>query len=109
MRQILKSWAEKDFKQDPELNLIPSLFVKLQQEGYDFSNLNEKPSKSSSILAAETAAAKDPNVVSSQQEEDDLVRAIELSLQDVKNSPKQTNSIGTNSKPWMNTTSNYVS
>lgn len=105
----MKTWAEKDFKQDPELNLIPSLYLKLQQEGYDFSNLNEKPAKSSSSLAAESAAAKDPNVVSSQQEEDDLVRAIELSLQDVKNSPKQVNNTATNGKTWANSTSNYVS
>lgn len=85
MCQVLKSWAEGDFKSDPELNLIPSLYMKLRQENYDFSQFNEKPSKS----VAKLAAAKDPNVVSSQQEEDDLAKAIELSLKEVKNSPKQ--------------------
>ncbi|XP_011200492.2 signal transducing adapter molecule 1 isoform X1 [Bactrocera dorsalis] len=84
MRQVLKTWAEGDFKSDTELNLIPSLYMKLRQEGYDFSNLNEKPPKS----AAKLTALKDPNVVSSQQEEDDIAKAIELSLKETKNSPK---------------------
>ncbi|XP_039950729.1 signal transducing adapter molecule 1 isoform X1 [Bactrocera neohumeralis] len=84
MRQVLKTWAEGDFKSDAELNLIPSLYMKLRQEGYDFSNLNEKPPKS----AAKLTALKDPNVVSSQQEEDDIAKAIELSLKETKNSPK---------------------
>lgn len=105
---MLKSWSEKDFKQDPELNLIPSLYLKLKQDGYDFTNLNEKPIKSNS-LAAEPVTVKDPNVVSSQQEEDDLVCAIELSLQDVKNSPKQSSNLVTNSMQWAKTTSNCVS
>lgn len=84
MRQIIKNWAENDFKNDPELNLIPSLYQKLRQEGYEFANLNEKPPKS----AAKIAALKDPNVVSSQQEEEDIAKAIELSLKESKNSPK---------------------
>uniref|UniRef100_W8BMY7 Signal transducing adapter molecule 1 n=1 Tax=Ceratitis capitata TaxID=7213 RepID=W8BMY7_CERCA len=85
MRQLLKNWAQSDFKSDPELNLIPSLYFKLQHDGYDFSNLNEKPPKSAAKM---TAALKDPNVVSSQQEEDDIAKAIELSLKETKNSPK---------------------
>nr|XP_014099366.2 signal transducing adapter molecule 1 isoform X1 [Bactrocera oleae] len=84
MRQVIKSWAESDFRSDPELNLIPSLYMKLRLEGYDFSNLNENPPKS----AAKLTALKDPNVVSSQQEEDDIAKAIELSLKETKNSPK---------------------
>ncbi|KNC31243.1 hypothetical protein FF38_14423 [Lucilia cuprina] len=88
MCQVLKGWAEGDFRSDPELNLIPSLYAKLRQENYDFSNYNDKPAKS----AVKLAAPKDPNVVSSQQEEDDLAKAIELSLKEVKNSPKQASS-----------------
>lgn len=88
MCQVLKSWAEGEFKSDPELNLIPSLYAKLRQENYDFTNFNEKPAKS----AAKAVVSKDPNVVTSQQEEDDLAKAIELSLKDAKNSPKQVSS-----------------
>lgn len=90
MRQVLKNWAENDFKNDPELNLIPSLYAKLRSEGYDFSNLNDKSSaKSAAAKAAAATLAKDPNVVSSQQEEDDIAKAIELSLKENKSSPKQ--------------------
>uniref|UniRef100_A0A1A9WVZ4 Signal transducing adapter molecule 1 n=1 Tax=Glossina brevipalpis TaxID=37001 RepID=A0A1A9WVZ4_9MUSC len=87
MRQVLKQWAEGDFKNDAELNLIPTLYGRLRKEGYDFTDFNEKPSKTeASILTA--AVTKDANVASSQQEEDDLAKAIELSLKEVKNSPK---------------------
>lgn len=92
MRQVLKNWAENDFKNDPELNLIPSLYAKLRSDGYDFSNLGDKSSaKSAAAKAAAASLAKDPNVVSSQQEEDDIAKAIELSLKENKSSssPKQ--------------------
>ena len=37
LRKLLKKWAEGDFKNDAQLNLIPSLYAKLKQEGMDFS------------------------------------------------------------------------
>lgn len=86
MRQLIKNWAETDFKSDPQLNLIPSLYAKLKSEGYDFSDAAQKAPKSASTIAA----LKDPNVVSSQQEEEDIAKAIELSLKEAKNSPKKT-------------------
>lgn len=90
MRQVLKNWAENDFKNDPELNLIPTLYLNLRHNGYDFNNLNDKSSaKSAAAKAAAATLAKDPNVVSSQQEEDDIAKAIELSLKENKSSPKQ--------------------
>jgi len=86
MRQVLKNWADNDYKNDRELDLIPALYTKLRIEGYDFKNLGDKTTKT----VAEKAAAlpKDPNVVSSQQEEDDIAKAIELSLKENKGSPK---------------------
>lgn len=77
MKILLKKWAEGDFKTDPQLNLIPSLYNKLRNEGHDFSNLSETP-KRSIILS------KDPNVVTNSQEEEDLAKAIELSLKENK-------------------------
>nr|CAD7396606.1 unnamed protein product [Timema cristinae] len=78
LKQLLKKWAEGDFKSDPQLNLIPSLYSKLKQEGMDFSTHSDMPRQA-------TPVSKDPNVVSTQQEEDDIAKAIELSL---KESPK---------------------
>lgn len=98
MCHVLKGWAEGDFKSDPELNLIPSLYTKLRQENYDFSGSSDKPTQST----AKMVTAKDPNATR-QQEEDDLAKAIELSLKDVKNSPKN---IGSSSG---GSSSSYVS
>ncbi|XP_055598474.1 signal transducing adapter molecule 1 [Uranotaenia lowii] len=77
LRLCLKKWAESDFKSDPQLNLIPSLYQKLRSEGHDFSEPSATPKR-------EPPVSKDPNVVSSQQEEDDIAKAIELSLKETK-------------------------
>ncbi|XP_075211723.1 signal transducing adaptor molecule isoform X2 [Lycorma delicatula] len=81
LRGLLKKWAEGYFKTDPQLSLIPALYTKLRQEGMDFSQVDgPKPKQSSQ--------PKDPNAVSSQQEVDDIAKAIELSLKDTQPSPK---------------------
>ncbi|KRT85338.1 SH3 domain-containing protein [Oryctes borbonicus] len=81
LKESLKKWAEEDaFKNDPQLNLIPSLYVKLKNEGIDFSV--ETPTKKT------VALSKDPNVVQSQEEEDQIAKAIELSLKEASSSPR---------------------
>ncbi|XP_067007912.1 signal transducing adapter molecule 1 isoform X2 [Anabrus simplex] len=86
LKQLLKKWAEGDFKGDPQLNLIPSLYSKLKQEGVDFTPHTEMPRQSVPL-------SKDPNVVSTQQEEDDIAKAIELSLKETQQSPKSHGSL----------------
>lgn len=73
MRVFLKKWAECEFKTDHELNLIPSLYKKMNNEGLDF---NESIVETSKIHTT----SHDPTVVSRQQEEEDIAKAIELSL-----------------------------
>lgn len=75
MRISLKKWAENEFKNDSQLNLIPTLYQKLKSDGLDFSDVLSPAPKAQPL-------SKDPNVVSSQQEEDDIAKAIELSLKD---------------------------
>lgn len=75
MRISLKKWAENEFKSDAELNLIPTLYDRLKKEGFDFVDHSQSTPK-------QTPISKDPNVVSSQQEEDDIAKAIELSLKE---------------------------
>lgn len=41
MKGLLKKWAENDFKTDPQLNLIPSLYNKLKNEGHDFTSISD--------------------------------------------------------------------
>lgn len=84
MKLSLQKWAESEFKTDPQLILIPSLYQKLQSEGLDFSDTSQTP-KPAPVLS------KDPNVVNSQQEQDDIAKAIELSLKEKSTaSPKST-------------------
>lgn len=80
LKLILKKWAEGDFKDDPQLDLIPSLYKQLKSEGHDFTDHTQ--------MKSQVTYSKDPNVVSSQQEEEDIAKAIELSLKEVKGSPK---------------------
>lgn len=92
----MKKWAEGDFKKDPQLNLIPSMYNKLKLEGHDFTDLEATPKR-------EVQLSKDPNVVSSQQEEDDIAKAIELSLKEKTTSPKaQTASYSSSLYPSVN-------
>lgn len=78
VRELLKKWAENDFKTDPQLNLIPSLYNQLKNKGYDFTSTSETAKRNANVLS------KDPNVVTNSQEEEDIAKAIELSLKDSK-------------------------
>lgn len=73
---LLKRWVEGEFKADPQLNLIPSMYAKLKSEGIDFTDTSQPAPKTKTVYS------KDPNVVSSQQEEEDIAKAIELSLKE---------------------------
>lgn len=84
LKQCLKRWAENDFKTDPQLNLIPTLYQQLKSKGHEFTDPQTTSSKKTEVYS------KDPNVVSSQQEEDDIAKAIELSLKEKTHSPKST-------------------
>lgn len=73
---MIKKWA-KDFKNDPQLSLMPSLYLKLKAEGVSFKSAEPKRSRGVS-----EAALKNPDAVSSAQEEADIAKAIELSLKE---------------------------
>lgn len=70
LKSLLKKWSENEFKNDPQLNLIPSLYIKLKQEGLDFSSISD-------LNSSKGAKSKD---LVSLQEVDDIAKAIELSL-----------------------------
>ena len=69
LRQLLKEWVEGDFKTDAALNLIVQLYNSLRQEGYDFSAPSTDRPKAAPV-------SNNPNVVSSQQEEDDIAKGM---------------------------------
>lgn len=80
LKGLLKKWAEGEFKNDSALSLIVSLYNSLKKEGIDFSSSFDPTQKRRAGPPA--AVSRDPNVVSNQQEEDDLAKAIQLSLQE---------------------------
>lgn len=89
---MLKKWAENEFKSDPELSFIPSFYSQLKKEGYDFTD----PSKPN--------LPKDPNIVISDQEEEDIIKALELSMKDVK-SPSRSSAAGSRQSATATTSS----
>lgn len=74
LRNLIKRWAEQEFKNDPQLNIIPQLYNKMKSEGVEFGS-TDPPKRLSSLPT-------DPNVVTSNQEEEDIAKAIELSLKE---------------------------
>ncbi|XP_033727539.1 signal transducing adapter molecule 1-like isoform X2 [Pecten maximus] len=87
LKGLIKKWAEsKEFKNDPSLSLIPSFYDSLKSDGHDFSDQDGQPKR--------VVVSTDPNVVSNQQEEDDIAKAIALSLQESdKNSSQKTTTL----------------
>src|SRR5699024_577754 len=77
-RLLIKKWA-KEFKNDPQLSLMPSLYEKLKSEGVSFSSSEPKRTR-----GLDPAVLKNPDAVSSAQEEADVLKAIELSLKETK-------------------------
>lgn len=80
LKLLIKRWAEMpEFKDEPSLNLIPSLYESLKKEGHDFSDPDSMPKKSTTLIS-------NPDAVQTQQEEDDIAKAIALSLQEAEKS-----------------------
>ena len=76
LKIMLKRWAEGEFSTDPQYSLIPSLYASLKRDGLDFTSEEDRVKK--------TKTPSDPMMVSSQQEEEDIAKAIQLSLQESK-------------------------
>lgn len=84
LKEMIRDWAHIEFKDDPSLSLIPSLYHELKREGHVFpSSSSEKPSKTK----VSSEALKNPDAVSSTREEEDILKAIELSLKETTGSP----------------------
>jgi len=75
LKAMLKNWAEGEFSKDPAYALIPSLYAGLRKEGLDFRPGPDLATARKKVVAA------DPLAVASQQEEEDIAKAIQLSLQ----------------------------
>lgn len=76
MKGLLRKWSQEDFSKDPQLSLIPSLYSKLRGDGVDFG-----PDATTEMEPQEQPAGRQQHK-QQQQEEQDLARAIELSLRE---------------------------
>lgn len=56
---MLRKWAEGDYKTDPQLNIIPSLYHTLRQEGHDFSVTLEAVSVENLIVSIDSNPSSD--------------------------------------------------
>uniref|UniRef100_H2ZH92 VHS domain-containing protein n=1 Tax=Ciona savignyi TaxID=51511 RepID=H2ZH92_CIOSA len=76
---FIKKWAE-DFKDDPELSHFVSFYYRHRGEGIQFPDTEDD----SATSTKNEPVSSDPNVVSSQQEEDDIAKAVSSSRKLVK-------------------------
>lgn len=86
MKGLLKKWAQEDFSKDPQLSLIPSLYSKLKGDGVDFGSEGTQSPLATHISQSDSQPSEQlvsrASTKQQQQEEQDLARAIELSLRD---------------------------
>lgn len=89
LKSLIKEWSVS-FKDDPQLSLIPSLYKELKADGVSFPDSSKDTSSSSPSSSSPSSA---PAAVSAQQEDEDLARAIQLSLKEAESSKPKVSSL----------------
>uniref|UniRef100_A0A673ACD8 Signal transducing adaptor molecule (SH3 domain and ITAM motif) 1 n=1 Tax=Sphaeramia orbicularis TaxID=375764 RepID=A0A673ACD8_9TELE len=77
LKALMVEWAE-DFRNDPQLSLISAMIKNLREQGVTF------PAVGSQV----GAQIKDPSTSTNKKEEEDLAKAIELSLKEQRQQPQ---------------------
>lgn len=91
LKDLIKEWSVS-FKDDPQLSLIPALYKELKAEGVEFSSDTSKDS-SSSLSSSPPRSSSAKSTSNTRQEDEDLAKAIELSLQEAEASKPKVSSL----------------
>ncbi|XP_008822326.1 signal transducing adapter molecule 1 [Nannospalax galili] len=79
LKALMVEWTD-EFKNDPQLSLISAMIKNLKEQGVTFPAVGSQAAEQAK--ASPALAAKDPGTAANKKEEEDLAKAIELSLKE---------------------------